>query len=167
MSIFNGVMSSFRRDLAVPATASHLLNRPRSRTVGRPSVHNGQRKEEDKALLVQGNEEEVEQRPLPRAVECGIRTQKRPTVVFVALPRNPRVPPPSGKIEGQSCSPQGNQCGHQRRTRCKITSRCGHPGINQRNNAPQFIYLAVVAGCLAQEKAQAGNGQVDSRQPIE
>jgi len=72
-----------------------------------------QSKQEDECVLVEADEEKIEEQPDNWIFKTWSLSEYFPTVVLFSFPEFQAVTAASSKVEGETCSPDTNQNGHQ------------------------------------------------------
>ena len=139
----------------------------------RADIHQYQGREGDhqhQDILVKGNEEAVEQQPLPMRLELFFSTENLPAVVLLPFPEFKPVRSFAGEVEGKAGAPEGNQDSHDDKTRSETAPDGHHPYIGDGEQAPEFVHLAVVGGEFPHGKAvkpAAGSNDSEDFQRIQ
>jgi len=84
-----------------------------------------------------------------------------PAVVFLAFPEFKFVGAFSGEVERQAQSTEGGERCHHHETRVHLTVCGDNPAIDEGEDAPHLINLAVVAGEFAHDETKQGAARRD------
>jgi len=131
---------------------------------GSVDVHQDQRREGDDQhddVLVAADEEEIEEHPLPMRLELLLVTENRPTVIFFSLPELELVSTFPSKVKAQTSTPESDDGSHDDQPCLQTTLHSDCPGVDGRQDTPEFVHLAVVRCSLTNNEAEENAATTD------